>query len=86
MFATLLGFIVGIARLSKNWLVAKLALVYIETFRNIPLLLQIFFWYFAVLRAVPSPRQSLSLGEVMFRIFAGCTCPRRNFNPGLAGY
>ena len=43
VLATLLGFIVGIARLSKNWLVAKLALIYIETFRNIPLLLQIFF-------------------------------------------
>jgi general L-amino acid transport system permease protein len=60
--ATILGFIMGIARLSHNWLISKLATVYIETFRNIPLLLQIFFWYFAVLGALPSVRQSMSLG------------------------
>ena len=61
-FATILGFIMGVARLSSNWLIARLATVYIETFRNIPLLLQIFFWYFAVLGALPSVRQSMSLG------------------------
>jgi len=60
--ATILGFTMGVARLSTNWLVAKMATVYIETFRNIPLLLQIFFWYFSVLRTLPSPRESLSLG------------------------
>ncbi|MQX38396.1 amino acid ABC transporter permease [Roseospira navarrensis] len=59
LFATLLGFIVGVARLSSNWLIAKMALVYVEITRNIPLLLQIFFWYFAVLRALPGPKQSL---------------------------
>jgi len=59
LFATILGFILGVARLSKNWLVAKMALVYIEIMRNIPLLLQIFFWYFAVLRTLPAPRDSL---------------------------
>ncbi|WP_051560007.1 amino acid ABC transporter permease [Marinobacterium jannaschii] len=57
--ATFLGFILGVARLSDNWLISRLAATYIEIFRNIPLLLQIFFWYFAVLRALPSPRQSL---------------------------
>ncbi len=62
LLATLLGFIMGVARLSRNWVVAKLATVYIETFRNIPLLLQIFFWYFAVLGALPSVRESMSLG------------------------
>lgn len=61
-FATILGFIMGVARLSHNWLIAKIATVYIETFRNLPLLLQIFFWYFAVLGALPNVRQSLSLG------------------------
>ena len=61
-FATMLGFLMGIARLSTNWIVAKIAYVYIEIFRNIPLLLQIFFWYFAVLAPLPSPRQSLALG------------------------
>ncbi len=65
-FATLIGFFMGVARLSKNWLVARLATVYIETFRNIPLLLQIMFWYFAVLRPLPLPRQSLSLGDAVF--------------------
>ena len=64
--ATIVGFIVGIARLSGNWLLARLAAAYIEIFRNIPLLLQIFFWYFAVLRNVPSPRQSLALGDSVF--------------------
>ncbi|NVK41629.1 MAG: amino acid ABC transporter permease [Oceanospirillaceae bacterium] len=59
--ATVLGFMLGVARLSDNWLVAKLSTLYIEIFRNIPLLLQIFFWYFAVLRALPSPRQSIEL-------------------------
>ena len=59
--ATLLGLLIGVMRLSKNWLIAQIATVYIEIFRNIPLLLQIFFWYFAVLRAVPSPRDSVEI-------------------------
>ena len=54
-----LGFVIGIARLSTNWLVARLATVYVEVIRNVPLLLQLFFWYFAVLKALPAPRQSL---------------------------
>jgi general L-amino acid transport system permease protein len=53
VLATMVGLIVGIARLSDNWLVRKLALVYVETFRNIPLLLQLFFWYFAVFGQLP---------------------------------
>ncbi|MCV6612197.1 MAG: amino acid ABC transporter permease [Amphritea sp.] len=57
--ATILGFIIGVARLSDNWLISKIAAAYIETFRNLPLLLQIFFWYFAVLQTLPHPRQSL---------------------------
>lgn len=61
VLATLIGFVVGIARLSPNWLVAKLAGAYIETLRNVPLLLQLFFWYFAILRPLPGPRQSLTL-------------------------
>jgi general L-amino acid transport system permease protein len=85
ILATLLGFVIGVARLSKNWLIAKLALVYIEIFRNIPLLLQIFFWYFAVLRAVPSPRQSLSLGDVFFLNIRGLYLPAPQFQPGFGG-
>ena len=63
ILATVLGFIMGIARLSQNWLINKVASAYIEIFRNIPLLLQIFFWYFAVLQPLPSPRQSIELGS-----------------------
>jgi len=53
VLATILGFIMGIARLSSNWLISRLSAVYIEIMRNIPLLLQIFFWYFGVLRLLP---------------------------------
>lgn len=65
VFATVLGFLVGIARLSSNWLVAKLATVYIEIFRNIPLLLQILFWYTAVLSNLPAPRVSMQFGPML---------------------
>ena len=75
ILATLLGFIVGIARLSKNWLLSRAAAVYIETFRNIPLLLQIFFWYFCVLRNLPAPRQSMSLGDAFFLNVRGLSIP-----------
>lgn len=66
VLATILGFIIGIARLSSNWLVSKIALAYIEIFRNIPLLLQIFFWYFAVIRGLPSARNSLSVLDMAY--------------------
>ena len=66
IIATFLGFAIGVARLSHNWLIRKWAAFYIESFRNIPLLLQIFFWYFAVLRPLPGPRQSISLGDTFF--------------------
>jgi general L-amino acid transport system permease protein len=60
-FATILGFLVGIGRLSSNWLIAKLATAYVEVLRNLPLLLQLFFWYFAVLKNLPGPRESIPL-------------------------
>ncbi len=65
VLATVLGFLVGIARLSPNWLVARLAGGYVELIRNLPLLFQILFWYLAVLGTLPGPRQSISiLGEI----------------------
>ncbi|NRF63137.1 amino acid ABC transporter permease [Vibrio coralliilyticus] len=82
VLATVIGFVMGIARLSSNWLVSRLAAVYIETFRNIPLLLQIFFWYFAVLQALPSARQSLSLGEAIFLNVRGLYFPAPIFEAG----
>jgi len=78
IFATILGFIMGVARLSSNWLIAKLAAAYIEIFRNIPLLLQIVFWYFGVFTAqalMPSPRQSIDVGGVMFLNNRGLNLP-----------
>ena len=56
--ATLLGTVIGVLRVSRNWLMRQLAAVYVELFRNVPLLLQLFFWYFAVLAVLPAPRAS----------------------------
>ena len=56
--ATILGTIIGVLRVSRNWLMRQLAAVYVELFRNVPLLLQLFFWYFAVLAVLPAPRAS----------------------------
>jgi len=61
MFATALGFVIGLARLSKNWLVSRLAGCYVETIRNVPLLLQLLFWYNAVLKALPEMHGSVSI-------------------------
>ena len=82
--ATIIGIIVGIARLSKNWLVSKMAAVYIETFRNIPLLLQIFFWYFAVLRALPAPRGSISFADGVFFNNRGLYMPSSILEEGFS--
>jgi general L-amino acid transport system permease protein len=64
--ATLLGFAIGIARLSPNWLLSRLALAYTSVLRNTPLLLLLLFWYNAVLKSLPGPRQSISIGDVLF--------------------
>jgi len=66
VIATILGFLVGVGSLSRNWLIRQICIAYVEVMRNIPLLLHIFFWYFAVLRAVPGPRDSLSLLDSIF--------------------
>lgn len=66
IFATVVGLVIGIARLSNNWLVRNIALVYIEIFRNTPLLLQLFFWYFAVFLKLPSVEQSITVGDFFF--------------------
>ncbi len=76
ILATIWGFILGVARLSNNWVIAKLSTVYIETLRNIPLLLQIFFWYFAVLRSLPNPRESVEFGANIVLNTRGLFMPR----------
>ena len=83
IFATLLGFIVGIARLSSNWLIAKISEAYIEIFRNIPLLLQIFFWYFAVLRALPPAKTGINVSDAFFLNLKGVFMPRPLFESGF---
>lgn len=75
-FATVIGFTIGIARLSSNYLVSRLATVYVETIRNIPLLLQLFFWYFAVLKTMPAVRDSLALPLNTFINQRGLFVPR----------
>ncbi|WP_029883257.1 amino acid ABC transporter permease [Enterobacter sp. T1-1] len=81
VFASILGFFIGLARLSDNWLLRKLSTIYIETFRNIPPLLQIFFWYFAVLRNLPGPRQAVDAFDLFFLSNRGLYIP----SPELAG-
>jgi general L-amino acid transport system permease protein len=83
-FATILGFLIGIARLSRNWLIAKIAAAYIEILRNIPLLLQLFFWYFAVLRTLPSPRDSVQIFDSFFLNNRGLSSPSPLFEPGFS--
>jgi general L-amino acid transport system permease protein len=83
--ASILGLIIVVARLSKNWLISHLAATYVETFRNIPLLLQILFWYNVVLAAMPSVRQSYSFFDSIFVNQRGIFVPKPIFTDG-AGY
>jgi general L-amino acid transport system permease protein len=75
VLATILGFFVGLARLSRNWLVARLAGGYVELIRNLPLLFQLLFWYLAVLGTLPGPRQSISLFGAIFLNNRGIIAP-----------
>jgi general L-amino acid transport system permease protein len=82
VLTTFLGFLVGIARLSPNFVVAKLAMIYVEVLRNTPLLLQLLFWYNAVLKPLPNPRDSLSLGAGVFINNRGLILPDPQLGPG----
>ena len=81
VLATILGFFIGIARLSRNWLVSRLAGGYVELIRNIPLLLQILFWYNAVLKSLPELRGSVALPFGGFLNNRGLFLPRPVFAP-----
>ncbi|WGF89518.1 amino acid ABC transporter permease [Marinivivus vitaminiproducens] len=83
VLATIVGFVVGLARLSSNFLVAKLAYAYVEMLRNIPLLLQLIFWYVVVLSALPTPRESLSFLDAFFLNNRGLTVPRPILEDGI---
>ncbi|MCP4560689.1 MAG: amino acid ABC transporter permease [Bosea sp.] len=82
VLSTFLGFFVGVARLSSNWVVSKIAMVYVEVIRNIPLLLQLFFWYNAVLKPLPNPRQSIVLPAGALLNNRGLYIPDPQFGPG----
>lgn len=86
VFASILGFVVGLARLSDNWLLRKISTIYIEIFRNIPPLLQIFFWYFAVLRNLPGPRQAINAFEISFLGNRGLYIPSPEAGPGAGAF
>jgi len=75
-FATILGVVIGISRLSSNFLISKVAEWYIELFRNIPLLLQLFFWYFAALRALPLPIDAINFFDTAYLSVKGLYVPK----------
>jgi general L-amino acid transport system permease protein len=85
-FATVIGFIVALGRLSPNWLMSRVAGAYVEGVRNLPLLFQILFWYLAVLGALPAPRQSISLFGSIFLNNRGLIIPRPLPQAGLAAF
>jgi general L-amino acid transport system permease protein len=85
-FATVIGFMVALGRLSPNWLLSRISGAYVEGIRNLPLLFQILFWYLAVLAALPSPRQSISLFDLVFLSNRGLVVPTPIGNPGLAPF
>ncbi len=80
ILCTILGVIVGVARLSPNYLIRNAAAWYVEFFRNIPLLLQIFFWYYAALRALPLPQDAEPLLGISFLTIKGFYIPAMIWN------
>ena len=80
ILCTILGAVVGVARLSPNYLIRKTASFYIEFFRNVPLLLQIFFWYFAALRALPMPEDAPLIFGSSFMTIKGLYTPAPIWN------
>lgn len=86
VFASFIGFFLGLARLSENWLLRKLSTLYIEVFRNIPPLLQIFFWYFAVLRNLPGPRQAVNALDLVYLSNRGLYIPAPQLGEGMLAF
>ena len=84
IFATIIGFAVGVMRLSKNRVVAGAATLYIEIIRNVPLLLQIFMWYALVLKPLPGPKAALNFFDSVFISNRGIIMPHPNFGPGAS--
>ena len=76
VLSTFLGFIIGVMRLSKNYLISRLAAVYIEVVRNVPVLVQLLFWYVAIVKLFPNVRQSFNIGDTVFLSNRGVYAPR----------
>src|ERR1700712_1378296 len=85
-FATIIGFLVGLGRLSPNWLLSRVAGAYVELVRNLPLLFQILFWYLAVLSALPNPRQGVSVFGIAFLSNRGFVIPRPIGSAGFEAF
>ena len=83
VFATVIGFVIGLGRLSPNWLVSRLSGAYVEIVRNLPLLFQLLFWYLAVLATLPAPRQSVSILDAVFINSRGVIVPKPVGEPGF---
>jgi general L-amino acid transport system permease protein len=86
VFATIIGFIVALGRLSPNWLISRISGGYVELVRNLPLLFQILFWYLAVLGTLPSPRQSISIFDTFFLNNRGFVIPKPIGQEGLLAF
>lgn len=85
-FATIIGFTVALGRLSPNWLISRVSGGYVELVRNLPLLFQILFWYLAVLRTLPGPRQSISVFDSIFLSNRGLVVPEPVGQEGLIAF
>lgn len=85
VFSTFLGFFLGVIRLSPNWLVSRMAAAYTEIIRNIPLLLQVLFWYLAILAPLPGPRKAMEFSGLAFLCNRGLQLPRPIWEPGIGG-
>lgn len=83
VLSTFLGFFIGVSRLSSNWVLSKLAMIYVEVIRNLPLLLQLFFWYNAVLKPLPDARNSIALPGSIFLNNRGLIMPNPIFAPAF---
>jgi general L-amino acid transport system permease protein len=81
--ATIIGFIVGVLRLSPNWLISRIAYVYVESMRNVPLLLHILFWW-SIFLGLPAMRNAMSFGDVLFLSNRGFQAPSPIFEPGFS--
>jgi general L-amino acid transport system permease protein len=84
VLTTILGFIIGVMRLSKNWVVSRFATLYVEIVRNIPLLLQIFIWYALVLKPLPGPKQAVNVANSVFISNRGIIVPHPSFGDGAS--